>query len=395
MRGFALAVILMFLGLGAYQYIKQDPLLSVAAGINNNSKSTAAFQRLTQTMHEMAGLMNEQPAASAEAYRAVLHMLEAGLGSAFEQNPDLPEFKQIVSTTRKLLGDNPDAIYHETLVNPQLDYVIRGNMAGAVYVSLTVHSGKNANDFAGEISGVINSDQFDVAGDGSFVIKLGPQPSAERNYLQLAPDATDIIVRHYFEEAAPVAADLNRHIPLIIEPSGEIEPAPAPTDESIAAGIDRVSGYLRSRLELFGNSDSDNPAPFVSKVPNTFVKPVKPGSMAGSNADAAYSFAPYVLQEDQALVITGQMPEARMANVVLWNAYLQTYDFRHRQVSLNRRQMVYEPDGSFKILVAHRNPGHPNWLDTEGRKFGFVYWRFLLPEGDIGRLNSEVIELVD
>jgi hypothetical protein len=35
----------------------------------------------------------------------------------------------------------------------------------------------------------------------------------------------------------------------------------------------------------------------------------------------------------------------------------------------------------------------PNWLDTEGRPFGIMFWRFLLPEEPIAPLHTELIEL--
>jgi len=31
------------------------------------------------------------------------------------------------------------------------------------------------------------------------------------------------------------------------------------------------------------------------------------------------------------------------------------------------------------MILAHRDPGLPNWIDTEGRPFGLVFWRFMLP----------------
>ena len=45
------------------------------------------------------------------------------------------------------------------------------------------------------------------------------------------------------------------------------------------------------------------------------------------------------------------------------------------------------------MVIAHRDPGVPNWLDTEGRPFGMVYWRFLLPEGEIEQPRCEVVPL--
>ena len=70
---------------------------------------------------------------------------------------------------------------------------------------------------------------------------------------------------------------------------------------------------------------------------------------------------------------------------------MQTFDYLHGQVSLNRAQTVAEPDGSIRIVIAHRDPGVANWLSTEGRAFGLVYWRFMLPEGPIDTPTAEVV----
>jgi hypothetical protein len=71
------------------------------------------------------------------------------------------------------------------------------------------------------------------------------------------------------------------------------------------------------------------------------------------------------------------------------------YDYVNRQVSLNRVQTVSEPDGSFRLLLAAEDPGLPNWIDTEGRALGTVFFRFFLPEGDIETPVAEVVKLAD
>jgi hypothetical protein len=167
-------------------------------------------------------------------------------------------------------------------------------------------------------------------------------------------------------------------------------PAP-PSDASVAAGLRRVTNYVRSRsLEQTRPGEGDQPA-FVSREPNAFPKPVTPGTHALAAFDAEYSMAPYVLGPEEALVITGRWPKCRCANVSLWNRYLQTYDYAHRQVSLNRAQTALEPDGSYRIVIAHRDPGVPNWLDTEGRPFGLVFWRFFLPDEEVDTPRAEVV----
>jgi hypothetical protein len=37
----------------------------------------------------------------------------------------------------------------------------------------------------------------------------------------------------------------------------------------------------------------------------------------------------------------------------------------------------------------------PNWIDTEQRGFGMVFWRFFLPEGDVDTPKAEVVNVGD
>jgi hypothetical protein len=38
---------------------------------------------------------------------------------------------------------------------------------------------------------------------------------------------------------------------------------------------------------------------------------------------------------------------------------------------------VYEKDGSVKIVVAHKDPGCPNWLTTAGHPCGTMLFRWV------------------
>lgn len=324
------------------------------------------------------------------AHRSLMHVLEGGLAGMFETDPSAPEFRRIVTPWRKFTGDNSDAIYFDAPVNPDYEYIVRGNMCGAVYVSITIEVGTEGGAMASRTSGVINDNDFDVDADGNFEIRLGGEP-AERNWIALDDGASRITTRHYFEEAQCAASDPNREPRFTIEVVNPAPPPPAPTDGSVAAGIRRVAGFVRSRtLGMPPMANAEQPA-FVSITPNQFPKPVKPGNFGLSAFDAAYSMAPYYLGPDQALVVTGRWPECRFANVCLWTRFQQTYDYNNRQISLNRKQTVLEPDGSFRMVFAHADPGVPNWIDTEGRPLGLVFWRYMLPDGDIETPRAEVV----
>jgi hypothetical protein len=64
-------------------------------------------------------------------------------------------------------------------------------------------------------------------------------------------------------------------------------------------------------------------------------------------------------------------------------------------VSLNRAQTRLRPDGSLRMVLAHRDPGTDNWFDTEGRPTGTMQWRFVLPERLIEPLRIRVVALRD
>jgi hypothetical protein len=366
---------------------------------------TAVDSESRKAFHELLDLLREldtrflgpewligTPADVGEGLRAVMHLLQGGLVTYFEDDPDHPVFRRIVSPTRKFTGDNADTVYYDAPVSPARTYRVRGNTAGAVYFSLTVEAGAQDGRFGTKTTGAINDTELEVGGDGSFEVIVGG-PQRPRNWLALPADAARITTRHYYEDVQPRAADTTPCIPLHIEVVGEVAPPPTYSDASVAAGIRRVIHFVETRTLGMGKPGAREQPPFVSKLPNQFPPPVKPGDFALAARDAAYSMAMYMIGPDDALVIRGRWPKCRCANVSLWNRHMQTFDYSHRQVSLNRKQTVLESDGSFRMVIAHRDPGVPNWLDTEGRGFGMVFWRFMLPESDIETPQAEVVPL--
>jgi Protein of unknown function (DUF1214) len=360
----------------------------------------AALDELLDTLRQAAdrycgeewGIATREDVAG--GLRVVAHLLEGGLVGHFDDDPRQPVFRQIVTSTRKSLGDNADALYFDAPVSSEYAYRVTGRMAGAVYVSFTIEAGGAGGGFPERTAGVLNDTEFDVDPDGNFEVFLGGTPR-NRNWIALEPDASRVTTRHYFEQERSPGIPPIPDVALGIEPLSPLPPLPPPSVESVAEGFRRVNRYVRSRsLEMPKFADAVQPA-FVSREPNAFPAPVPPGDHALAAADASYSMAPYVLGPGEALVMTGRWPDCRCANVTMWNRFLQTYDYAHRHVSYNRVQTHPLRDGSFRIVIAHEDPGVPNWLDTEGRPFGMVFWRYFLPEGDIETPQATVVKLED
>ena len=64
----------------------------------------------------------------------------------------------------------------------------------------------------------------------------------------------------------------------------------------------------------------------------------------------------------------------------LCNFWLESLDYANHQSSLNGHQAVLDGDGVFRAVVAHRDPGVPNWLDTAGHCEGTMIYRWNLAD---------------
>lgn len=325
------------------------------------------------------------------SHRALMHIVEASLTGFFEQDPAHPDFRRITTPSRKLTGDNGDALYFDAPVSAAHSYVVHGNTNGAAYFSITVEEGTAQGNMATGTAGVMKDEDLEIDSNGNFTLYLGGEPR-DTNWLALTPDASRLTTRHYFEDATP-AALLPERVPTLRIECLDSAGAPAtPDDASVAAGIRRVCNVIRSRtLEMPPLANSE-PPPFVSLTPNEFPAPILPGNFGFAAFDAHYSMAPFFLGPDEALVITGRWPQCRFANVCLWNRFQQTLDYAHRTVSLNRAQTTQEDDGSFRMVIAHEDPGVANWLDTEGKPMGLVFWRYFMVDGEVETPQAQVVK---
>jgi hypothetical protein len=375
-----------------------DATGAVAKGGVPDTESRKAYAELISLLADVDTLYVSEkrdivrPGDVSDAHRYAMHVLDGAVDLYFESNPEYPLFKRIVSPTRKANGDNPDAIYFTAAIRGDRRYRVRGNLAGATYTSFTIEAGAGEGQYASRTAGVLNDLNIEADADGGYELLLGPDAEGQ-NAFELPKDAARLTTRHYFERKQSVAADPNVVVPIAIEPLDAAGPPPDWNDAQVAAGIRRVANHVRGMTLDSPLGDPSKLPSWASSVPNVFNPPEKPGDMAFAAFDAAYTMAPYALGPDQALLIEGRFPRCRFANVVLWNRFLQSYDYAYRQIALNRQQTQLEKDGSFRMVIAHADPGVPNWLDTMGRPSGVVYWRFMLPEGEIVKPKAQVLKL--
>ena len=353
-------------------------------------ESTAAFDELIALLGEI----RDQYVLSAErfddeldvveGYRYVTELLSEASELFVEGDPERPRFSSIVSPARKFLGDNPDSLYQQALIRGDRSYRITGRREGQDYISFTIHGPDPAGGINGPVLADRNDRDFTIGPDGRYQIILSPDEH-EGNWIELEPTARTVIVRNYYLREQSVQTDHEVAVKLAIEPLDDVGPPPPLDDATLAQRLRDANAFVRATtigMRIFGAPPA-MPVPFVSDVPNT-VGP--PWCFRNAEVDAAgavdiyYSSGSFDLGPDDALVMEGKLPNALFTNVMLWNVHMQTLEYRHRRCSLNSAQIETDASGRYRIVIARRDPGVSNWLDTGGHRQGTIFWRFLLPE---------------
>ena len=406
-----------------------------------STKSREAWYRLLESLRDIdveylnpkADVVSSQDIAEGHEY--VLHLLSIGL-EAYVINADMtrPKFKNLFNPNHKWLVDQPDAVYLTATVSTDFDYVIEGTRTGEVYFSYTVYTHTRGGGWAENVFCEAGFPRSSVSGlhvspdsQGHYrIIVSSNRPSMlkpNEQWLQipeknsLKPGEVSILSRHYFEGPTSIQVTAGRSATDVVteirvvengdQPRSEFPPIP--TDENVAERIDFLSNFLLDHTILYapGGEASRHPdhrIPDWYSVSNNVIG--KPGLFIGTTSgvgapDVHYAAGPWKLTYEEALVIDGKFPsfeECVFANVILQNKFLQSLSYQHgRSQHFNRRQIKnLGPDGSYRLVLSHKDPGEKfNWLDTEGRETGIIFYRYMLNSAELTQANTTVVKFND
>ena len=75
---------------------------------------------------------------------------------------------------------------------------------------------------------------------------------------------------------------------------------------------------------------------------------------AGGDPNIVYYHSHWAVGEDEALLIEVMPPECEHWNFQLNNYWMESLDYRYHTIHTNKHLAHYEPDGSIRLVVAHR-----------------------------------------
>ena len=304
-----------------------------------------------------------------EGVRYLTRLLRAGLESYVESSdPCHPRFFQLSNDTIKIGNDNPDNLYHNANVGAAYTYRIRGQRGSVPYLTFGSKSGGYDADGSMLPTGQLDAEDMQVAADGTFEI-LVSQKEQPGNWLPLGPESNAIIVRQTFaqrekEEPARYTIEcLDGDAGDTLRPES-VEPALRRT----AAFVDKTAKLFVDWMEIF--------APHTNQLPPNDQQLCQ---QAGGDANIYYHNSRWRLGPDEALLIEATPTECATWNLQIGNFWMESLDYRHHRIHLNKFTAAYEPDGSVRIVLAHASPGPrwPNWLETCDHAEGAMLFRYV------------------
>lgn len=307
----------------------------------------------------------DTPLDRAEGFRYLGRLTREMLYSVVDNaDPDFPRLHELDLV--KIGADNPDNVYYSANIRGDRTYRITGTRGTIFYFSIGSKANRYAKDGTMASTGELTDDDLVPEPDGSIVITASQEPQ-EGNWLPLAPDSTGLVVRQTYLDR-----DTEEPGQWRIEcVGGPEEPAPL-TAEFMDKALRRAALAVHGTAATFAQWTEmfmERPNELVDFGQEMFQR-------AGGDPELFYLHGYWELESGQAWVIRTEVPDCPYWNFQLDNWWMESLDQR-RQMTVNKHTARLDDDGRLTLVVADRDPGVGNWIDTCEHTTGTALLRFL------------------
>lgn len=305
----------------------------------------------------------------AEGWRYLTRLLRIGLEMHLEfADPDFPGFFAPSHETGKIGADNPDNLYLMARIAGRNEYRIRGRRGTVPYLSFGSQKGGYETNGRMEQTGFLDARDLRCEADGSFEILLSREPRPG-NWLQVDESSNAVIVRQTFlDRRSETPAQMN-----IARLGDQVQPQPLDATR-IAQGLGNAARFVEGTATLFADW-AQSYLPQINQLPAADQALCQ---RAGGDPNIYYYHSAWELGENQMLVIhLPRIPACRFWNLQIDNWWMESLDYRYHRIHHNQHSARPDADGGVTLVLAHRDPGHANWLQTAGHLRGTMCLRWV------------------
>ncbi|MCX7863654.1 MAG: hypothetical protein N2423_01235 [Novosphingobium sp.] len=313
---------------------------------------------------KMPERLRDDPQIRQEVVRVALAAIASSTIEAIGGDGNAPQFLPSIGQVLNVGQPNADTVYKSATIAPGGTYRLTGRRG-------TVNHAIIAQFLPPGTPG--DRPHLDLAdlktdADGRFDVLLSVERPAgyQGDWWRLHPAASRLMVRM-------VSADWAREE----EPTLSIERVDLPigrkrpSAEALQQRLRGLSDAIDFIAPMFmGHVEEFREAGYVNRFR---IYEVGYGALEGQFYYNAY----YDLAEDEALIVESDVPgSCKYRSLILTNEVYETIDWYNNHSSLNIAQAAPDSDGKLRIVVAHRDPGVKNWLDTAGYPNGIIQGRW-------------------
>jgi hypothetical protein len=333
-------------------------------------------QPLVDAIAEAERLVREAPHIETEAdLLEGLQYLAGGIAActhlAFDYDRDHPFLQSGTGPFTKMGLDNPDTLYFGTRVQAGREYLVTGTRGTTTDLSFQLLGGEYTDDNVPDSETAFDDRQLDIGANGDYEWRFTPAANAQ------------LVIREVYNDWSAQRGKV------AIARADTAGTAPPPLTNQLIEKRFAVAGkQLVQRIKTW----LQFPQWFYMNIPvNTMVAPrLTPGGLATQYSSAGH----FELTSDQALVITLPATDAPYLGFQLGSLWYVSLDYINHQTSLNGTQAQADPDGKIRIVVADRDPGVTNWVETLEHRKGFLQFRWQRISRQLTEADGPTVEVV-
>lgn len=312
--------------------------------------------------------MRQDPQVQQEVARLALEALSSQAVDAIGGDVDAPEFLPAIGYVFNVGQPNADTIYRSAQVDGSGTYRLRGTRGSLKLAIIAQVVPRNAETGTGRTH--IDLSQVKVDRQGRFDVLLSAEkPKGYKGeWWQLRPQANRLMMRlvssDWAKEKSPTVS-----IERLDKPAARPRRSAADLEKRLH-GLSRMTEMMA--LMFVDHVEKLRAEGYVNKVKSFDI------TSAGGLAGQFYYEGAYDLADDEALIVESEVPKGcRYRSLILTNELYETTDWYNNHSSLNDAQAPADADGKLRIVIAGRDPGVPNWLDTAGHPRGLLQGRWM------------------
>ena len=314
-----------------------------------------------------------------EAVRDVVFMTATYVATEDTQHPRLlwtfnaPRKSGGIDIPGTRFIESMDSIYRVVNVDATHHYELSGKILkdGPAFLVFEVWNAPQGLQPGVKYMGHITGSDLVLKKDGSFTLSVGPEPAdGRKNYLQTAQGGW-IIVRQSLSNWMRQSPIMGLKVKMLEKPD-RTTPTLADLEKRLVEVLPQAANLNRTYMHKMFEVQNDAKL-YIGF--NNSLNHLNPAVATRGGAWGYVTGTKYLLQDDEALVITMKPDNAKYFSIVLHDAWGRTLD-PYYMTNRNNSVSKPNPDGTVTYVISARDPGVANWLDTRGYGSGSVIMRW-------------------